>query len=71
MPQLEQALRYRFLFDLPLEQVVPGLCGRVQNGLWEDLAEMLSNYERRTDPKSRRAYDILFAAKERIEAISV
>jgi transcriptional regulator with XRE-family HTH domain len=69
-PQLEQVLRYGFLFGVSTEQIVPSLCGKVLNGLWEDIEEVLSGYEAHTDPKSQRKYDILCAAKERIEAIS-
>lgn len=69
-PMLEQALRYEFLFGVPLEKIAPNLCDKALNGLWEDIEGELRFCERRTDPKSRRKYDVLHAAKKRIEAIS-
>lgn len=69
-PMLEQALRYEYLFGVPLGKIAPNLCGKTLNGLWEDIEEELRCCERRTDPRSRRKYDVLSAAKKRIEAIS-
>jgi hypothetical protein len=66
---LEQALRYEFLFGVPMGKIAPNLCGKALNGLWEDIEDELRVCERRTDPKSRRKYDVLSRAKERIEAI--
>jgi transcriptional regulator with XRE-family HTH domain len=68
IPMLEQALRYEYLFGVPLQKVAPNLCGKALNGLWEDIEDELRFCERRTDPKSRRKYDVLCAAKKRIEA---
>ncbi len=65
---LEQALRYEYLFGVPLQKVAPNLCGKALSGLWEDIEDELRFCERRTDPKSRRKYDVLHAAKKRIEA---
>ena len=69
-PMLEQALRYEFLFGVPLKKIAPTLCDKALNGLWEDIEEELRVCEPQTDPKSRRKYDVLCAAKKRIEAIS-
>lgn len=69
-PMLEQALRYEFLFGIPLGKIAPSLCGKALNGLWEDIEEELRFCGRRTDPRSTRKYDVLCAAKKRIEAIS-
>ncbi|MGZ5799589.1 MAG: helix-turn-helix domain-containing protein [Burkholderiaceae bacterium] len=68
IPRLEQALRYEYLFGVPLQKIAPNLCNKALNGLWENIEDELRSCERRTDPKSRRKYDMLSRAKERIEA---
>lgn len=70
IPKLEQALRYEFLFGVPIEKLVPGLCDQVLNGLWEDIETQLGACESAKNPKSKRKCDILRAAKDRIESMS-
>lgn len=68
-PVLEQALRYEFLFGVPFTKIAPDLCSKALNGLWEDIQEELSLCAQRSDPRSRRKYEMLSAVKERIEAL--
>jgi transcriptional regulator with XRE-family HTH domain len=70
IPRLEQALRYEFLFGVPIEKMVPGLCTKVLNGLWEDIQSQLNVCDISAGPKAERKCEILRAAKERIESMS-
>lgn len=70
IPRLEQALRYEFLFGVPIEKLVPRLCDQVLNGLWEDIQSQIGACDRAKNPKSKRKCDVLRAAQRRIEAIS-
>ena len=70
MPKLEQALRYEYLFGVPIKDMVPRLCDQVRNGLWEDIQSQLDACRPAKNRKAKRKYATLCAAKERIETIN-
>ena len=70
IPKLEQALRYEYLFGVPITNMVPRLCDQVRNGLWEDIELQLDTCDAAKGAKAKRKYDTLRLAKERIEALN-
>jgi transcriptional regulator with XRE-family HTH domain len=70
LPKLEQALRYEYLFGVPIKDMVPRLCDQVLNGLWEDIESQLGACDPAKDRRAKQKYETLCAAKERIEALS-
>lgn len=70
VPRLEQLLRYEFLFGLSIEKMVPGVCNRVLNGLWEDIQSELASCKGTHDSVVERKCAVLRKAQARIESMS-
>ncbi|WP_041599003.1 helix-turn-helix domain-containing protein [Hahella chejuensis] len=69
IPRLDQLLRFRILFGVPMQKLIPTTWTRTLNGLWEDIELMRTTCTKNSDCKQTEKHAFLMHAKEQVETL--
>lgn len=68
VPTLDQVIRSRVLFNIPLAELVPSMWSKTLNGLWEDIHALKTRCQRRGDAAPLQC-EFLAEAEQQVERL--